>query len=281
MLIKTQGLVLKQRSIGENDRILVILSRDRGIIEVSARGVKRMRSPLAAGSQVLCYSEFCIFQGKKYDTLDSAEVLHSFYDLRLDVTRLSLATYFCDLTHYLSPQPENAWSSLRLLLNTLSLLEQQKRDMTLLKAIFELRMMSLSGFMPDLVGCCACGEYEKEGMYFLPVEARLLCTDCFEQKARVPGVRENLLKYTATPPVLHAMRHILYSDEEKLFRFQLKGDSLKQLEFICENYVLIQTDQRFRSLDVYRQTLQDFTVKETACPYIEKGNEDGDSPKIL
>ena len=281
MLIKTQGLVLKQRNIGENDRILVILSRDRGIMEVSARGVKRIRSPLAAGSQVLCYSEFCIFQGKKYDTLDSAEIIHPFYDLRLDVTRLSLATYFCDLAHYLSPQKDNAWGALRLLLNTLSLLERQKRAMPLLKAIFELRMLSLSGFMPDLVGCCRCGEYEKEGMYFLPLEAKLICAACLEQAVPDPARRGMPLKYTAPLPVLHAMRHIIYAEDDRLFQFQLKGDSLDQLECICENYTRIQTEQTFRSLDIYLQTAQELPGKEETLPYIEKGNQDGDQPEIL
>ena len=50
------------------------------------------------------------------------------------------------------------------------------------------------------------------------------------------------------------MRHIIYAEDAKLFQFNLKGDSLKQLEFITENYVLIQTEQRFKALDVYRQT---------------------------
>lgn len=249
MLIKTQGLVLKQRNIGENDRMLVILSRDYGIMEVSARGVKRLKSPLASGCQLLCFSEFCIFQGKKYNTLNSAEVLHSFYDLRLDVMKLSLATYFCDLTNYLSPQGDNSWVSLRFLLNTLSLLEKGKREPALLKCIFELKMLSLAGFMPNLVCCSDCQVYEADTMFFLPVEARLLCLDC-----SMNYTQENLLKYTVTPSVLYAMRHIIYADDDKLFQFNLKGDSLKQLEFITENYVLIQTDQKFKSLDVYQQT---------------------------
>ncbi|MBC8610174.1 Recombination protein O [uncultured Ruminococcus sp.] len=249
MLLKTQGLVLKQRNIGENDRILVLLTKDYGIMEVSARGVKRMKSPLAGGCQLLSYSEFCIFQGKKYDTVNSAEVIHSFYNIRLDVAKLSLATYFCDLTNYLSPQKDSSWVSLRFLLNTLALLEDDKREMELLKCIFELKMLSFSGFMPNLVCCADCQAYETDPMYFLPIEAKLICADCIEKYKN-----SGLLKYTLTPPVLYAMRHIIYAEDAKLFQFNLKGDSLKQLEFITENYVLIQTEQRFKALDVYRQT---------------------------
>lgn len=72
MLEKLNGLVLKQRNIGENDRMLVLLTKEKGVLEVCARGVKRMRSPLAAGCMPLCYSEFCLFEGKKYITVDAA-----------------------------------------------------------------------------------------------------------------------------------------------------------------------------------------------------------------
>lgn len=251
MLIKTQGLVIKQRNLGENDRMITILTKEYGIIEASARGVKRMKSPLAASTQLLCYAEFCIFQGKKYQSINSAETIRSFYDLRLDVVKLSLASYFCDLTSFLSLESERSWVYLRFMLNTLALLEQEKKAPELLKCIFELKAMSLSGFMPDLTGCSQCMKYEEAAMLFLPVQSVLLCGDCFG-KIRFP---ENGLKYTVTAPVLYAMRHIIYSDDKKLFSFDLKGDSLKQLSFISENYVLIHLDRPFKTLDVYKQML--------------------------
>lgn len=246
MLIKTQGIILKQRSIGEHDRIVTILTKDHGILEASAKGAKKMKSQLAGATQILCYSEFCIFLGKNYNSINSAQLIHAFYQLRLDVTKLSLAAYFCDLTNFLSPVGEGSWVYLRLLLNTLSFLESEKRSYAQLKCIFELRCLSQAGFMPDLVCCGECRKYEDETMFFLPVEAKLLCADCCN-KHSVP------LKYIVTPPILHAMRHIIYSDDDKLFRFQLTGKSLEQLAFIAENYMLIHTDSRFQSLHLYKQ----------------------------
>ncbi|MGI5959096.1 MAG: DNA repair protein RecO [Massiliimalia sp.] len=250
MLIKTQGIVLRHRNIGENDRILVLFTKDLGVIEASARGVKRLKSPLAGATQVLCYSSFCLYQGKRGYTVDSAEMISSFYELRLDAAKLSLAVYFCDLLYALHPfaEKENSWNCLRLLLNSLALLERDKKPMDLLKAIYELRLLSLCGFMPDLVCCASCACYEAERMYFLPVEGKLFCSDCAEEMCS-PGT----LKYTLPPSVLQAMRHIIYSDDDKVFSFNLTGKSLKQLNFVIENYVLLHADRKFQSLDVYKQ----------------------------
>jgi DNA repair protein RecO (recombination protein O) len=257
MVVKTQGIVLKQRNIGENDRILTILSRDLGIIEASARGVKRLKSPLAGASQVLCYSEFCLYAGKSGYIVNSAESIEQFYSLRLDVVNLSLAVYFCDLTAYLFPAAEGlstsrSWEYLRLLLNTLALLEKGKREPALLKSIFELRVMSVSGFMPDLVCCEGCGAYEKELMAFFPLESKLYCSDCLPGILSGTEEGEAPLFFQLPRPVLYAMRHIIYSDDDKVFSFRLEGNALKQLNFITENYMLIHTDGKFRSLTMYR-----------------------------
>ena len=178
MLFKLNGLVLKQRNIGENDRILVLLTKEKGVLEVCARGVKRMRSPLAAGCMPLCYSEFCLFEGKKYITVDAAAPIRNFYQLRLDPEKLALGEYFCDLASVLTPESESAWPMLRLLLNTLALLEDDRRQPVLLKAIFEFRSAAIAGFMPDLIGCSGCGIFEGEQMYFLPQDSCLLCGNC-------------------------------------------------------------------------------------------------------
>ncbi len=251
MQIKTRGIILKQRNIGENDRILTALTAELGIIEIAARGVKSVRSPLSSPSQILAYSEFCLFKGKQsYYIIDSAETVNTFYSLRLDVAKLALAVYFCDLAAYLSPGVESAPECLRLLLNTLHFLQEERQDAVLLKSIFELRILSVTGFMPDLVGCAQCGEFQKEGMTFFPMEGILLCGECLPSS---PLGREDAVHNMAPPPVLAAMRHIIFSEQEKLFSFKLAGNSLKQLSRITENYALLHTEGRFQSLSMYHQ----------------------------
>ena len=249
MLQKTKGLILKARNIGENDKIVTILTGDLGVIEAAARRAKSVKSPLTAASQILCYSEFCLFKGKQsYYIIDSAETINAFYSLRCDVEKLALAGYFCELTDTLSPSAETSAEFLRLLLNTIHKLEEGKMENNLLKAIFELRALSAGGFMPDLVGCTECGEYEKKPLYFLPLEGILICGDCFRDS---PYDDAGVIRNTLVPPVTAALRHIVYSDLEKLFSFRLAEESLKKLSRITENYALLHTDKKFKSLDIY------------------------------
>lgn len=248
---KTRGIVLKQRSIGENDRILTVLSADLGVIEVSARGVKSVRSALSAPAQILAYSELCLYRGKQsYYILDSAEIQEAFYKLRLDVVKLSLATYLCELCGYLSPGAENASDFLRLLLNTLYLLQEEKQSPAVLKSVFELRALSVGGFMPNLVGCVDCGEYEKPEMLFMPLAGVLVCSDCFPSS---PYHREDVIKSAMPAPVLAAMRHIVFSESERIFSFKLASSSLYQLAQVTEGYVKLHTEGKFNSLELYHQ----------------------------
>lgn len=245
MQIKTKALVLKQRNIGENDRILTLLTSDMGIIEATARSVKSTKSALSASCQLLSYSDFCLFKGKSNYIVNSAETINNFYKLRLDVVKISLAGYFCELSSFLSPTHDNSWPVLRLLLNTLHLLEEDKKDMELLKSIFELRALAISGFMPDLVGCQSCGEYVKDSMFFLPVDGMIICSDCMSDTLE-------MTKISLPLPVLMAMRHIVYSSDDKVFSFALKDEPVKWLSYITEQYMLHQTDAHFNSLEMYK-----------------------------
>lgn len=253
MQIKTQGMVLKQRNIGENDRIITILSKELGLIEATARNVKATRSSIGGFVQILSYNDFCLFKGKSGYIVNSAETINTFYDLRLDVIKLSLAGYFCELTAYLcSAGDDNSESYLRLLLNTLHYLQTEKREAPLLKCIFELRSMSIAGFMPNLVCCNVCATYEDENMLFMPVDGTLICVDCYSQ---CESDFVKTIKYAVNSSVLSAMRFIIFSEIKKLFLFRVTGNSLQQLGFITENYTLLHTEARFNSLEMYNSLI--------------------------
>lgn len=253
MQMKTQGIVLKQRPIGENDRILTILSGDLGLIEVTARNVKSTRSTLGGASQILSYCDFCLYKGKNHYIVNSAEPINSFYSLRLDVVKLSLAGYFCEIMIFLCGQNDDgAGEMLKLMLNTLHFLQDDSREERQLKCIFELRSMTISGFMPDLVGCCGCGEYEKDQMMFFPTEGRIICLDCYN-KGNMRA--NNMIFFKINPAILSAMRFIIFSQPSRIFGFRLTGESLKKLSEIAEDYVKLHIDARFNSLNMYKSLI--------------------------
>lgn len=249
MQIKTRGIVLKQRNLGENDRVITILSDTLGLIEAIARDVKSARSVLAGAVQILGYNDFCLFKGRGGYIVDSAESVASFYDLRLDVEKLSLAGYFCELTSQLcSTDDQHAPQFLKLILNTLHFLQEGTREAALLKCLFELRAMSIAGFMPNLICCSVCAEYEHEHMIFLPLEGILVCASCYKGG--------DTARFDLTPDVLAAMRFIVFSEFNRLFLFRVTGDSLTLLGEITESYTAIHTEGSFKSLEMYKAFCQ-------------------------
>ena len=245
----THGIVIRAKSVGD-DRLLTILTSDYGVISAAARGANKPRGRLTSSTELFCYSKLVLFRYRDSTTVDSAEVEQSFFALRQDIAALALASYIAELCCELAPPEEAAPEYLRLVLNTLHLLCKGKKSIWLLKPVFELRLMTMAGFMPDLTSCAVCGEFDEQGggpMRFSVETGALYCQRCHspEQPAEVlPNA------------VLAAMRHILYSPVEKLFAFSLPEESLQSLTRICESYMLYHLQKQYRSLGFFYAVTQ-------------------------
>ncbi len=251
MHIETDGLVIGEKSIGESDRLVTVLTREEGLLRAFARQANRFRSQKLFGTQLLAYSRFRIYKGRDTYTIDEAQSQELFFDLRRDIDRLSLAQYFCELASVLAPQEAPAGDFLRLFLNALHYLSRGNRPLLILKAVVEMRSLSLAGFMPDLVGCRGCGLYESQQMWFYPREGVIYCPDCGRKAAlRSPYC-------ILSPGVLMALRHTIYADMEKLFGFSLSASGRKQLAKASEEYTLNTLERGFRTLDFFHHVFAD------------------------
>ncbi len=244
MQINTDGLVIMEKSVGESDRLITILTRQEGIVRAFAQQAKRLKSKNFSATQLLCYSRFSIYKGRDKYIINDAQPVEVFFDLRRDLERLSLAQYFCELAFALAPEETEAGDFLRLILNALHFLSKGLRPNLLLKSIVEMRMLSLAGYMPNLVCCADCACYEADMMYFLPKSGVLYCADCYRPSAE-PAI-------SFSKGVLTALRHTVYADFDKLFSFQLPPEGQLQLSKVSEAYVLNTLERTFPTLDFYR-----------------------------
>jgi DNA repair protein RecO (recombination protein O) len=157
MYITVKGIVLRVTDHNDRDAILTLLSQDRGKLTVKARGLRRKNSPLTAPCQLLAFGEFVLFEYRGSYTVNEAHSLELFHDLRRDLTKLSLCTYFAQVSEVIAqedlPNPELQ----SLLLNCLYALSKLVLREELVKSVFELRVACLAGYTPDLFGCHVCG----------------------------------------------------------------------------------------------------------------------------
>nr|WP_319487480.1 DNA repair protein RecO [uncultured Caproiciproducens sp.] len=245
MQIETKGLVIMEKCVGESDRLVTVLTGEEGIVRAFAQQAKKVKSNKLSATQLFSYSRFTIFKGRDKYIIDDAQPINVFFDLRKDIERLSLAQYFCELAGALAPQEAAAGDFLRLVLNAFHFLCKGTRPNPQIKAIVEMRMLSLAGYMPNLVCCSGCSCYEAEEMFFLPRKGLIYCRDCFTDSAE-PAVR-------LSRGALTGLRHIIYSDFEKLFSFNLSKQGVKELSAASEQYVLCTLERSFNTLEFYNQ----------------------------
>lgn len=245
MLSITRGLVLREVGYKESDKILTVLTADGGRQTVRARGCRRKGSPLAAGAQLLVYSELTLFSYKDRYTLNAAEPLELFWGVRQDVEKLALGSYFAEVMETVCEENVPAQPLLSHILNGLYALDKLPRPLSLIKGAFELKLMSLIGYEPLLEGCLHCGAAEPQDARFLLLEGQLRCGRC-----RTGGEGRSI---PVSPAVLAAMRHVVWGDPKRLYSFALGERELGQFARVCEAFLLTQLERNFHTLSFYHQ----------------------------
>lgn len=241
MNLTTKGLILKEQNIGERDKLVTVLTEERGILRAFVRGAKSVKSKKQAATTKFCYARLSIYSGKDSYIIDEAEALEMFFGLRDDLEKLALGEYFLELGLIFSPEEENARDNLRLLLNSLYMLANGKRPPEMLKALTELRLLSLAGYAPNLVACEKCGRFESDPMYFDISEGLLYCDNCAPATA----------PFALSLGVVNAMRHIVFSDFQKLYAFQMSGTVTEELAYVTETYLRSRVERRLKTLEFY------------------------------
>ena len=233
------GVVIKTSVTGESDRIVWILTRERGIIRAFAKGARGTKSRLHGGTSLFCYCDFSFSEKNNVYNISEAQVKEVFFDLRKSMETLTLSQYFCEVLMKSVPEKCEEEIYLRLLLNCFHFLCKGQKHELLIKSVFELRLTCIAGYMPSLIACNECNEYETDEMYFNCADGSLLCDSCGRGLA-APRVSKG---------VISAMRHIAFSEFSKIFSFELNEASLEVLNRLTESYLKSVFGQDFRLLD--------------------------------
>ena len=239
--ITTDGLVIKETNIRDNDRMITIITRDLGVITAFVRGVKSIKSKRGSSTSLLSFSNFSLeLKGDTY-TVTEASINKVFFGAGSDIITLTVAQYFCELCNVFRPYENESEEFLRLILNSLHFLTENKHSPELIKAITELRVAVIAGYAPNVVACNGCGKFEDAVMFFKLDDGTLYSNACR---------KENCVSITLT--VLQAIRHIVYSKFESLYSFEIPETAAKQLSQLTERFVTYQTEHRFTTLQFLR-----------------------------
>lgn len=142
---KLTGMVIKAFPVGETDKALVILTRERGKITAFARGARRPGNPLMAPGRPFAFGEFSLYEGRSSYTLRSARISNYFEELVSDVEGTCYGSYFLELADYYMRENMDGTQLLKLIYQSLRALLKPALDNELVRRIFELKAMVLNG----------------------------------------------------------------------------------------------------------------------------------------
>lgn len=237
------GIVIREKPLGEKGKLLYVLTQYEGVIAVKATGAKNISASYLKSAQLFAYSELNIYDKNKHFTLTEAKLIESFYDLRKDVSDFALASYICELA-LLTAVPSDD-GILRLVLNCLYALSKNLSGRDTIKAVFEYRLCLCLGLEPDFSGCAICGV---KGNLFDFEESALFCAECAPDAERCISLDEKAVE---------ALNYLNTCPPGKILSFSIKGEPEAAFCRFCEDYLINAADLKPATLDYYKQTIKD------------------------
>ena len=242
--ITVTGMVLSAMPVGDYDKRLVILTRELGKITAFAKGARRPNSAFLACSQPFTFGEFTLYAGRSSYNIMAAEISNYFSELRTDIETVYYGIYFCEFADYMTKENNDEKEILKLLYQSLRALGKKSIPIQLIRVIFELKLIALSGEAPQVFHCVKCGNTSLQ--YRLSIEGGgVLCEEC-----------KALDRYAVKlgTSTIYAMQYIISKEIEKLYTFHVTDVVLEELKQCNKKYLAHYIDHHFKSLELI-QTL--------------------------
>lgn len=259
--IKVNGLVIFDREIGENDKLLTILTERYGKLFVIAKGAKSVKNRNMCCTHIFTYASFGIRRRGNYYYLVDSDLIENFFSVRNDILKLSLASYVCDVVSHVAQEGVSEDNILRLALNTIYAISKDKYGLETIRAAFQLRIVAEIGMSPDVYSCSKCGYEDVANGYLDLVDGIIICDECrksinFEIEKNAFTER-GLQKPIAliNKAIIDAIKYIVNTDIKRFLSFTLEGDDWKLFYDLSEKFLQNQLERSFYSLEFYKSLM--------------------------
>lgn len=193
-LFRSEALVLKGFDLGEADRILTLLTPGRGKVRVVAKGVRRTKSRMSGHVDLFMRSSLLLAHGRQMDIVTQAEAIDNFRAMREDLLRASYGQYVAELLDNFAVEDVPNYPLYALAVQTYRRLAENL-DLALVARAFELTLLSLMGYQPQLFSCLGCTRAIEPGENrFHPGRGGALCPDCGRLEGEGAPISDAALK---------------------------------------------------------------------------------------
>lgn len=246
----TDAINLKAYNLSEADKIIVMYSRDKGLIRGVAKGVKKPKSKLGARMDLLVANKLMLYKGKNLDRICQAEALNTFQNTRRNMDKIFYSMYISEVVTNFGVEDDPCSNEVyELLYKALDRISNASDTIEILIAVikFQLKMMLISGLGIELECCLCCGNHVKdERMFFSPQMGGIVCNEC----------NENYKLHTL---MHYKLRDFLNACLQYDFDFESEYDK-KANEKVCmvcfellKEYININSSKKFNSTDILQE----------------------------
>ncbi len=239
-IIKTKGIIISESNMNDFDKMVTILTPN-GKIGCAAKGARRPKSLLMAGTQFLCFGEYLIYQGNSSYSMNSCDIIEIFYNIRIDLDKLKYATYITKIINDVTDENQNTYKILQLYLNTLYMISEEEKNIDFVLSVFKLRLACLLGFMPEIKKCKTC-KLDENLNYFSLKENGFKCLNCGK-------IDKSAIQISESTKI--AIQYIVLSDAKKIFSFNMSKENLKELELISKLYLNNKLEKEYKLEDLF------------------------------
>lgn len=232
--VKFTGIVIRGTDYLEHDRILTLLTFERGTVTVRAKGVRKKGAKLTfCADQFFCGSFECVLTKGRY-VLTGARRLYDYSDVALDIEKYYHACHFIDIAASVIMEDYPNEEMLRLLLNTLHVLIKSTMDSVLLTAVYELRTAVLNGISPVTEECVLCGKNGCKMVFSYANQGMVCCSGGVE----------------VSEDIIATIKHVNESEMKTLFSLRVSDKTAREIAGISRRYLEEGLDRRFNKLSV-------------------------------
>jgi len=254
---RTHAVVLRRRDYLDADRILMLFTPNMGKVEAIAKGIRKTMSRKAGHLELLTHTTLLLAQGRTWDIVSEAVTVESFRHLRLDLDCISAASYISELIDSFSESDDEnrpLWDLLLLALRQLDEYGHQPehQNIKLLLRWFELHLLSVTGFQPQLFHCVGCGNEIEPVLNYLNIAAGgIFCLKCHAYNSQ--GQRSEF--ESIEPDVLKVLRFLQSRSWSEVQSLQVRLEIMQRVENILYRYLIVVLERQLKSATFLRRIL--------------------------
>lgn len=233
------GIILSSMPVGDYDKRLVILTKERGKITAFARGARKPNSPYLGLSEPFNFGTFSLMEGFDAYRLVGGDVKEYFLDVKNDIEGICYGTYFCDVMEYLNVDGVGDIHMLNLLYVSLKALANPSIPNPLIRRIFELKVLAIDGEAMAAFSCVKCGEKMVTAFYL--TGDGMVCDACC---ANMPQAKR------LSQSAVYTIQYIISATLDRLYTFQVSDEVFGEVDMVVQQYFSKHVTKKFNSLQI-------------------------------